>query len=425
MDRHLADARATPGNAPSNVFGPAVTAVVTGLSGYIVLVVSARTLSPTDNAHFLVYWGLQYMVFGTLVGITLETTRSVHQATRSATRLATRPIAWFAAAITLSCAVSLGATSPWWAPRILGPGAAIEVVGLCVGAVLFGLQCSVTGALVGTGQVPSYSRVLEVEAVCRLALVGLVAIFAPTVPMFALAASLAAGGWLALGVIRRPVRQALSASASERGTHQTVRLLAAMGSAAGSALLVVGFPVLVALTSTDRELAGAAPVLLAVSLTRAPLLLPLSIYQNLIVTRVAERGVAALRMPVAATVGLSFFGAALAYVIGPWALELVQDGYVVSPGVLAGLVLAAGCTALITLSGAAALTVGLPGANLLGWLAAAAAGTALLTLDLPLDTRIVIALFCGPSIGAALHVIAMITVRRSRRARMLDRAEPV
>ncbi|MDQ2638086.1 MAG: hypothetical protein M3Y83_14555, partial [Actinomycetota bacterium] len=43
----------------------------------------------------------------------------------------------------------------------------------------------------------------------------------------------------------------------------------------------------------------------------------------------------------------------------------------------------------------------------LGWVSATVASTLLLLLPLPLETRTVIALLCGPLVGIAVHLAAL------------------
>jgi O-antigen/teichoic acid export membrane protein len=52
-------------------------AVVSGVAGYVVLVLTARFLDAAENADFLVFWGALFGVFGVLIGISSETTRAV------------------------------------------------------------------------------------------------------------------------------------------------------------------------------------------------------------------------------------------------------------------------------------------------------------------------------------------------------------
>ena len=65
------------GPAPRSAAPLLAAAGVSGVAGYVVLVLAARVLDLATNASFLVFWGALYAVFGALVGQTTETTRAV------------------------------------------------------------------------------------------------------------------------------------------------------------------------------------------------------------------------------------------------------------------------------------------------------------------------------------------------------------
>ena len=102
------------------------------------------------------------------------------------------------------------------------------------------------------------------------------------------------------------------------------RILSACSAAAASALLLVGFPVLLRATTPDAEFATAAPLILAVSLSRAPLLVPLGAYQTVAVTKVMIGGLRTLLGPTLVVVGATLLGALLAYPLGPAGAEPAQ-----------------------------------------------------------------------------------------------------
>ncbi|EUA23513.1 hypothetical protein I553_5844 [Mycobacterium xenopi 4042] len=48
----------------------------------------------------------------------------------------------------------------------------------------------------------------------------------------------------------------------------------------------------------------------------------------------------------------------------------------------------------------------------MGWVGATVASTLLLLLPMPLGTRTVVALLCGPLVGIAIHLAALARTRR-------------
>jgi len=182
-------------------------------------------------------------------------------------------------------------------------------------------------------------------------------------------------------------------------------------SAAGaSAILVMGFPVLLKATSGDLGAAGGV-VILAVTLTRAPLLVPLTAMQgNLIAHFVDQRSsrLRALVAPAALVAGIGAVGVAAAGLLGPWLLNVAfGDEYVAGGPLLAWLTAAAVAIAMLTLTGAATVAAALHRAYALGWIIATVTAVGLLLLPAGLETRTVIALMCGPLVGIAVHVAAL------------------
>ena len=148
-----------------------------------------------------------------------------------------------------------------------------------------------------------------------------------------------------------------------------------------------------------------------VTLTRAPLLVPLTAMQgNLIAHFVDERSdrVRALIAPVGIIGGVGAVGVLAAGVVGPWLLRVAFGSqYVASGALLAWLTGAAVAIAVLTLTGAAAVAAALHRAYSLGWVGATVASGLLLLLPLPLQTRTVVALLCGPLVGIGVHLLAL------------------
>jgi O-antigen/teichoic acid export membrane protein len=172
----------------------------------------------------------------------------------------------------------------------------------------------------------------------------------------------------------------------------------------------MGFPVLLKATSAQLGAEGGV-VILAVTLTRAPLLVPLTAMQgNLIAHFVDERTdrLRALVAPAMLVGAIGAVGVVAAGLLGPWLLRVgFGAGYHASSGLLAWLTAAAVAIAMLTLTGAATVAAALHRAYALGWVCATVAATSLLLLPLPLQTRTVIGLLCGPLVGIAVHLAAL------------------
>jgi O-antigen/teichoic acid export membrane protein len=174
--------------------------------------------------------------------------------------------------------------------------------------------------------------------------------------------------------------------------------------------LVMGFPVLLKATSNQLGAVGGV-VILAATLTRAPLLVPLTAMQgNLIAHFVDERTerLRALIAPAALVGGIGALGVLAAGLVGPWLLRVgFGADYYAGGALLAWLTAAAVAIAMLTLTGAATVAAAMHRAYALGWVGATVASTLLLLLPLPLETRTVVALLCGPLVGIGVHLAAL------------------
>jgi hypothetical protein len=183
-----------------------------------------------------------------------------------------------------------------------------------------------------------------------------------------------------------------------------------IAAAGASAILVMGFPVLLKATSSDLGATGGV-VILAVTLTRAPLLVPLTAMQGNLIAHFVDQRTERLRAlvgPAAVVTGLGLLGVLLAGLFGPWLLrEGFGTEYRADGALLAWLTAAAVAIALLTLTGAAAVAAALHRAYSAGWVSATVASALLLLLPLGLQTRTVIALLCGPLVGIAVHLAAL------------------
>lgn len=183
-----------------------------------------------------------------------------------------------------------------------------------------------------------------------------------------------------------------------------------IAAAGASAILVMGFPVLLKATSGELGAAGGV-VILAVTLTRAPLLVPMTAMQGNLIAYFVDHHSARLRallVPAAVVAALGAVGVAAAFLLGPWLLRVAfGTDYQASGALLAWLTAGAVSIALLTLTGAATVAAAQHRAYSLGWVSATVAAALLLLLPLALETRTVVALLCGPLVGIVVHLAAL------------------
>jgi O-antigen/teichoic acid export membrane protein len=281
---------------------------------------------------------------------------------------------------------------------------------LSVGLAGFCLHATLLGMLAGTNRWTSYGALMVTDAVIRVTVAAATFVLGWGLTGFLWATVAGATAWLIV-LAASPTARAAARLLTPGSTSTFLRGAAHSITAAGaSAILVMGFPVLLKLTSTELGAQGGV-IILAVTLTRAPLLVPLTAMQgNLIAHFVDERSdrLRALLAPAAIIGGVGAVGVVAAGVVGPWLLRVAfGPQYQASGALLAWLTGAAVAIAILTLTGAATVAAALHRAYALGWVGATVASGLLLLLPLPLQTRTVVGLLCGPMVGIGVHLVAL------------------
>jgi O-antigen/teichoic acid export membrane protein len=384
---------------------------VTALCGYAVIYLAARDLAPRGFSIFGVFWGAFGLVTGAAFGLLQEATREVRSAQYLAVAPArrTHPLR-VAALVGVAAAVVIAGSSPLWSARVFVEARWLSVGLLSVGLAGFCLHATLLGMLAGTNLWTQYGSLMVTDAVIRVTAAAATFVIGWGLTGFLWATVAGATAWLIM-LAASPTARAAARLLTPGGTATFLRGAAHSITAAGaSAILVMGFPVLLKLTRAELGAEGGV-IILAVTLTRAPLLVPLTAMQgNLIAHFVDERSDRrrALIAPAAIVGGLGAVGVLAAGVVGPWLLRvLFGSQYQASSALLAWLTTAAVAIAMLTLTGAAAVAAALHRAYALGWVGATVASGLLLLLPLSLQTRTVVGLLCGPLVGIGVHLVAL------------------
>jgi O-antigen/teichoic acid export membrane protein len=411
----VTDAAAGPSGAVTrgSVVRVGAATALTAVCGYAVLYLAARDLAPAGFSVFGVFWGAFGLASGAAFGLLQETTREVRAARVVApgTR-PTHPIR-IGAGIGVVAAALIVLTAVLWSGRVFAEDQWLSVGLLAAGLAGFCVHTTLLGALAGLDRWSGYGALMVSDAVLRVAVAAASFALGWGLGGYLWATVAGAIGWLLMLAVSPTTRDAarvltpVGVADFLRGTGHSI------AAAGASAILVMGFPVLLKATSGDLGATGGV-VILAVTLTRAPLLVPLTAMQgNLIAHFVDQRAhrVRALAAPAAAVAVLGVIGVTLAAVFGPWLLrEGFGDQYRASGELLGWLTAAAIAIAMLTLTGAAAVAAALHRAYAVGWVSATLASALLLLLPLPLEVRTVVALLCGPLLGIAVHLLALARV---------------
>jgi O-antigen/teichoic acid export membrane protein len=410
-------ASTVPAQGPATKGGFArvgVATVLSALCGYAVLYLAARDLEPSGFSVFAVFWGAFGLLAGSANGLLQESTREVRQAQQvSAAPVGDGPrihpmrVAVLVGAVAAVAAVG---TSPLWSGHVFAEARLLSVGLLSAGIAGFCMHATLLGVLAGANRWNQYGSLIVGDAAMRVTVAtvtflvgwGLVGYLWATV-----AGSIA---WLAL-LVASPTARAAARLLTPGTTSTFLRGASHSIAAAGaSAILIMGFPVLLKATSQDLGAAGGV-VILAVTLTRAPLLVPLNAMQgNLIAYFVDQRSarLRALLMPTLLVAGFGGVAVPVAGLAGPWLLQFAfGPQYQAGGALLAWFTAAAIAIALLTLTGAATVANALQGAYAVGWIGATLASALLLLLPVSLETRTVMALMCGPLVGIAVHLGAL------------------
>lgn len=384
---------------------------VTALCGYGVIYLAARDLAPSGFSVFGVFWGAFGLVSGAAFGLLQETTREVRACAYLdvAPTKRTHPLR-VGALLGVAAAVVIAGTAPLWSGRVFVEERWLSVALLCAGLAGFCVHTTLLGMLAGINQWTQYGALMVTDAVIRVAIAAATVVLGWHLTGFLWATVGGAIAWLIL-LVASPATRAAARLLTPGGTATFLRGAAHSITAAGaSAILVMGFPVLLKLTSAELGAEGGV-IILAVTLTRAPLLVPLTAMQgNLIAHFVDERSdrVRALIAPAGIVAGIGAVGVLAAGAVGPWLLRFAfGPQYHASSALLAWLTAAAVAIAMLTLTGAAAVAAALHRAYSVGWVGATVASVLLLLLPLSLQTRTVVGLLCGPLVGIGVHLVAL------------------
>jgi O-antigen/teichoic acid export membrane protein len=396
-----------------------LASIASAAAGYLVIWFVPRVLSKADNAEFLAFWSALFLLFGILGGLQTEIIRYVtalgtDPTTRSGSgtdRRRTVPLFAVVFGIAAAVAIVLALTSLVWGRAVLGPHWVVLVLVLAGACVAFSVHAALAGVLSGRHLWGNFSALVASESVFRLVLVLVVGLLAGSTAGLAAAAAAGALAWALMAVCSPQLRSAFSMPLTVPVRDFSRKVGHASISTAASASLVVGFPILYRITTPADIYLASAPLLLAILLTRAPLMVPLGTFQSVAIAhfvRHRDRGLGALRPIALAITGVAVVGALAAYVIGPWLMVLLfGPDYHVAPWVLAGLTAAAAVLALLTLTGGMCVALNRHRVSSVGWVSAGALTLLVLLLPLDAEVRAVTSLLLGPLLGVSIHTVAL------------------
>lgn len=284
---------------------------------------------------------------------------------------------------------------------------------MAIGLASYAFQAVLSGILSGLGLWTQYAWLLALDSGIRLLLAVLAWAMGLGIWIFLLLTVIGAASWLVIILSSTRARGSLGARIDVSARAFARRSLSAMLATGASAALITGFPVFIQATSEPDagSLVTISGIMMAVTLTRAPILVPLQRFQSALIVRFVEqreRLYSALFTPIAAVLLIGVIGAGAAWLLGPWILGLLFDeGFAVPGIILALLTFASACTGSLMITGAACLAVEKHSWYVAGWITASTVAFLTLLLPLPLESGVCIALILGPVAGALIHLTAL------------------
>ncbi|ADX73672.1 hypothetical protein Asphe3_25440 [Pseudarthrobacter phenanthrenivorans Sphe3] len=373
---------------------------------------ASHALTKEENAEFLSFWAALFFVYGVMGGIQTESTRaSSVVAVRDLSDTKRHPRLMAAGLMSGGVgALVIAVISPALATFSLFQHPHIIAVGLILTAILYSGHSALAGILQGSSHWSTYGRFLILDGMLRLACISAAAAWSLGLLGLEVACFCALGAWLLMLAFSRIARQSLQIRADVPLRKLLSQIFHAVVSSISSAALVVAFPLLLKLTTPASVFEQSAPLLLAISMTRAPIMVPLQAFQGVAITHVVKAGSEgwrALHRPILLLLVAGALGAVLAFVFGPSLMLLFGAEYGVSGLTLALLTLASLVMALLTLTGTAALSTGHHRAFSSGWATATAVAVAVLLLPLSVEVRCILSLTVGPAVGILVHLLAL------------------
>lgn len=388
--------------------------VIAGGIGYVIQAAVPAFLDAADYVVFSVFWSIVYLAVSGLSGIQQEATRASRSTSEGGGWPTLRRFAWIYSAVASAVVV---VTAFLWAPPVFGEETVPLVAALTVAAIGYTFVAAISGALYGVKGWRGVAGMTVTDALVRLLTIGTtVAMGAGIIVLgWAVAVPFAVAAVILWAVTGRGIRSRLSVDADlptlMRHSGHTVTAAIATG------IMISGLPFLLGLSSGSSDAALLASLILVITLTRAPLVIPLLALQSyLVVTFRDAAGHVARRVLTwgGGLLALTAVLSAASVVVGPWVVALLYgDRYELPAPAYAVIVASAGVTGLLCITGPAVLAAGRHRLYVAGWIAASAVTVA--GLFAPWDTLagVLVALLAGPVVGVAVHATGL-AVRRSR-----------
>lgn len=407
----MTETQAEASRGPVSGFAKLILATAfAGIAGYLITWLIPRQIGFESYAVFAIFWSMLFLVISALSGIQQEVTRATAPAVASSAGDFRRTWAFGFGAALLAFAV-LMLTGLLWAGPVFGDAGWALVWPLAVGASSYVLVAVLGGTLYGLSSWGAIFSLICIEAALRLVAVGIALVFTSNVIILAWMTAIPFALTLLLiwpfvrnGRVGKP-KLDVGYGQLTRNISRTIFAAASMG------IMVSGFPFLMGVTSAGAPPEVLSLLILAITLTRAPLIVVMMALQSYLIIYFREHAQTLWRSLFMILGAIAVAAATLALLgnwIGPAVFELLFPGEIVPDGgLIAVLVASSGLMGALCVTAPAVLAGSQHTLYTAGWLGAAIATIGCLLLPLDLHSRTVLALMIGPLAGLMIHGTAL------------------
>lgn len=383
-----------------------IATAIAGVASYAVTILVPNRIGLAEYAIFAVFWSSIYLVVGALGGIQLEVTRATVVAPLGSFRSTSRA-SRFGIIAGILVFVTIVATAPLWKRSVFPVEGWNLVWPLAVGAASFVMVAVLAGSLYGVMAWMPLALMISVDSLLRLVSLSITLIL--TRDIVALAWAVAVPFPVALLVLWPVIRRSMVCRSKLDVGYGALswNVARTVVAASATAVMVSGFPLLLGLTSGTESRGVLGMFIVAITLTRAPLIIVAMSLQSYLIVHFRDDTSRFWRhflgiLGLTTTAGALL--AAAGWRVGPVVYHFLFPDKLQPDGpFFAILVGSSVLVAALCITAPAVLALSNHRIYSIGWVGAALATIVSLVLPLDFASRTITALLVGPSVGLVIH----------------------
>lgn len=389
--------------------------VVAGIVGYLITWLVPRLAGAEVYAVFAVFWATLYLVVSALSGIQQEVTRATTINTNPdpGRRATARNFGLIVAGIVVLATLS---TAVIWVGPVFGEDGWALLLPLALGVGSYVMVATLVGTLNGIRRWTLVAGMVGVDALLRMLLIGVALVF--TTDVVVLAWLIVIPFPLAIILVWPAARSAVvGRTAFDVGYRNLAWNVArTVAASASMGVLVAGFPVLLHLADRGTSPESFATMVLAITLTRAPIITTITAAQSILVVRFRDHrdSFGSTMIAIQSLVfGAAVVLGALAWWLGPAVFSWLFAGqFAIEAWILSALVVSSAMMGSLIITAAALLARSNHAGYTAGFLVAAVSTIIVLLVPLPFEERTVLALLLPPACGILAQCAAFVVYNR-------------